>query len=52
MGYLVDVNTYSYGLSCGCKHLQLMGYLVDVNTYSYGLSCGCKHLQLWFILWL
>ena len=41
MGYLVDVNTYSYGLSCGCKHLQPMGYLVDVNTYS-----------LWFILWL
>ena len=28
MGYLVAVNTYSYGLSCGCKHLQLMGYLV------------------------
>ena len=37
MGYLVavktpTVNTYSYGLSCGCKHLQLMVYLVDVNT--------------------
>ena len=57
MGYLVAVsamavNTYSYGLSCGCKHLQPMGYLVAVNTYSYGLSYGCKHLQLWFILWL
>ena len=41
MVYLVAVNTYSYGLSCGCKHLQSMVYLVDVNTYS-----------LWVILWM
>ena len=45
MVYLVAVNSYSYGLSYGCKLLQLMGYLVDVNSYSYGLSYGCKHLQ-------